>query len=185
MAKYIDQDKVAELVAVKNQIFAARNKAFIDHGIDILSNDIMSNLCIYEIVSKYDPYIQVNFARNGEDAVSGQVQCEFKTSRVNRADKPAAFMFHAMGDLAHERYIFAVRHRDDLELIRLYDISDPDHVAYIFLELWVLRDEWLSRGQMDAAKMKRDVIQITEDLITKQFTTLKKQVILGCEVYRD
>ena len=184
MSKYLDITSVKDLVNIKNIIFAERNRAFSQHGIDILSNDIMSNLCIYEIVSQYDSDVEINFSRNGEDGKSRDHIFEAKTSRINALKHSASFMFHAMGDLAHERYIFAIRRKDNLEIVRLYDISDPDHVAYIFLELWILRDQWYDKGLKDPKSMKRDVIVITEDLLRNNFN-LECKNILGCEVYTD
>ena len=112
MAKYFSSGVLTELAAVRDSIYAERAKIWNTYGVDILDTDCLSSLQIYDVVSQYDKDFNVNFARNGEDGTSRGVMIEQKTSKVDKDVKKAGFMFHAMGDIIHDRYIFAVRNKN-------------------------------------------------------------------------
>ena len=87
MAKYLEPQQVDELNEYRKKIVELRNEAYKKFKIDILDNDTMSALSIYEIVKQYDAEFNINFARNGEDAKSGDVLIEAKASRLERKKK--------------------------------------------------------------------------------------------------
>lgn len=188
MAKYLDPDTLAELDKVRKQIFALRSEAYSKFKIDVLDNDTLSALSIYEIVKDYDPDYNINFARNGEDAVSAGVKIEQKCSRIERKKRsneyPAAqFQFHAMGDLVYPRYILVTRDKDNLQPVRVYDISNEYNLGLVQQHLLEQRRLWLEKGRMDERKMKRDVITISEGVLAG-LKGCVRTVINGCEVLR-
>lgn len=188
MAKYLEPETLAELDEVRKQIFALRSAAYSKFKIDVLDNDTLSALSIYEIVKDYDPNYNINFARNGEDAVSGGVKIEQKCSRIERKKRSgeypeAQFQFHAMGDLEYPRYIMVTRDKDNLAPVKIYDISQKDNVQLVQEHLLEQRRLWLEKGRRDESKMKRDVIVIGEKVL-QQLQGFTRTVILGCEVLR-
>jgi hypothetical protein len=186
MAKYLDPEALKELDQYRKKIFELRAEAYAKFKIDVLDNDTLSALSIYEIVSQYDTDYNINFARNGEDALSQGVKIEQKASRVEKKKRSgeypeAQFQFHAMGDLEYPRYILVSRDKTDLKLIRIYDISSPANVAVIQNYLLAQRSQWLERGRLDESKMKRDVISIGESTL-EQLTGVTRTTVQGCEV---
>ena len=187
MANYLDKSVLADLNEVRKKIFELREEAYKKHKIDVLDNDTLSSLCVYEVVSQYDADYNINFSRNGEDAKSDEVIIEQKCSRIEKKKRSglypdAVFQFHAMGNLEYPRYILSTRNKDDLELIRVYDVSQPDNVKVILEHLLNERNKWLEAGLLDNSKMKRDVICIPEELLRNQLTITKTEVVNGCEV---
>jgi hypothetical protein len=89
-------------------------------------------------------------------------------------------MFHAMGDLFSDRYIFAVRNKKNLELIRLYDIDKKENIEKVQTELQRLKSKYLSKGFR-----KYDVIHLSEDFLMAQVEFRESFVINSCVVYRD
>jgi hypothetical protein len=187
MARYVNQETLSALIESRNRIFPERNRMMEESGIDILDNDTLSSLSIWEIVNEYDSDFTVNFARNGEDGQSNGVITEHKCSSIPpRRDgsvRFGAFQFHAMGQLEYPRYILAARRKDTLEMQRLYDISNPENVQKIINCLMEQRQEWLREGQKDHAKMKRDVIYLQEQFL-QELLIQESTVINGCAVYR-
>jgi hypothetical protein len=170
MAKYLEKELLAKLDEYRHKIFALREEAYRLTGIDVLDNDTLSALSIYEIVSQYDADYNINFARNGEDAMSKKVKIEMKATRIERKKRSglygmAGFQFHAMGDIEYYRYIFVTRDRDTLKLIKIYDISTAENCSQIQLHLLAEREAWLARGRADQKKMKHDVIILPEALL--------------------
>ncbi len=191
MAKYLAPETLAQLDEYRKQIFALREAAYKLTGIDVLDNDTLSALSIYEIVRQYDPNYNINFARNGEDAMSVLndliVYIEMKASRIERKKRSgeyglAGFQFHAMGNIEYDRYILVTRDKATLSLIRIYDISGLENCSAIQTHLLAEREAWLARGRKDQAKMKHDVIQLPEALL--QRFTATKSMIDGVEVVR-
>jgi len=187
MAKYLETTVLAELDEYRRKIFELRAEAYAKTKIDVLDNDTLSALSIYEIVHQYDPFYNVNFSRNGEDGKSKGVLIEQKASRVEKKKKSglyatAGFQFHAMGNLKYDRYIFATRDRSTLNLIKIYDISIKENIELVQSHLLSEREKWLERGRKDQAKMKRDVIIMPEDLLIKNLTGIKKKTFNNCEV---
>ena len=187
MANYLKPEVLAQLDEYRKKIFELREEAYRATGIDVLDNDTLSALSIYEIVSQYDLDYNINFARNGEDAKSNGVDIEMKASRIERKKRSglyglAGFQFHAMGNLDYNRYIFVTRDKATLSLIRVYDIADPANCLQIQAHLLAEREAWLARGRKDQAKMKHDVIQLPEALL--QTFTATTSTIDGVEVVR-
>lgn len=185
MAKYITKEEINRLKTMRDEIFAERNRAFEETGIDLLDNDTLSSLSVYEIVSDYDPDFNVNFARNGEDGISNGVISEHKCSNIvpNKKGeiKSASFQFHAMGKIDYPRYILFVRNKATLELTRMYDISASNSVKAIVDCLQAQSDVWLAEGKKDTAKMKRDVIYLPEEFL-KTLPFKETKVINNCTV---
>ena len=184
VAKYLDKSAIEDLDLYRQQIFEIREKAYAKHGIDILDNDALSSVSIYNLVSHYDPDYNTNFARNGEDAISNGVLIEQKCSRVKNDKELAGFQFHAMGNLIYDRYIFVARRKDNLDLLRIYDISQKDNLKIIHTHLTAERDAWLERGRQDQSKMKRDVVLLSEKMMKEKLTNFTKTKINTCEVIK-
>jgi len=187
MAKYLAPSVLAQLDEYRRQIFDLRQEAYKLTGIDVLDNDTLIALSIYEIVRQYDPNYNINFARNGEDAKSLDVDIEMKASRIERKKRSglyglAGFQFHAMGNIEYDRYILVTRDKATLSLIRIYDIAGAENCLQIQTHLLAEREAWLARGRKDQAKMKHDVIQLPEALL--QTFTAEKSMIDGVEVVR-
>ena len=191
MAKYFDKQKLDIVIAAAKDIVAQRNQVLKQTGIDILDTDAISSALIYETVTQYDSDYNVNFARNGEDAKSNGVLIEQKATRVagpltktgkqrKGAGTDAAFQFHAMGDLDHPRYVFVARHKETLELLRIYDISSEKNTKKVLAHLEFEKAAWLARGFQ-----KRDIILITEKFILGNLTFPHKQTIGNCVILRD
>lgn len=191
MAKYFDKQKLDIVIAAAKDIVAQRNQVLKQTGIDILDTDAISSALIYETVTQYDADYNVNFARNGEDAKSNGVPIEQKATRVagpltktgkqrKGAGTDAAFQFHAMGDLDHPRYVFVARHKETLELLRIYDISSEKNTKKVLAHLEYEKAAWLARGFQ-----KRDIILITEKFILDNLTFPHKQTIGNCVILRD
>jgi len=191
MAKYFDKQKLDIVIAAAKDIVAQRNQVLKQTGIDILDTDAISSALIYETVTQYDPDYNVNFARNGEDAKSNGVLIEQKATRVagpltktgkqrKGAGTDAAFQFHAMGDLDHPRYVFVARHKETLELLRIYDISSEKNTKKVLAHLESEKAAWLARGFQ-----KRDIILVTEKFILDNLTFPHKQTIGNCVILRD
>lgn len=192
-AKYFDSASVAEMNAVRKEMFALREHIYKKYQVDILDTDALSSLSIYEIVVQYDPAYNINFARNGEDAKSNDILIEQKATRVEGAltktGKPrknagtdAAFQFHANGDLESPRYLFVARNKVDLSILRIYDISDKDNRTIILDHLLKERNEWHKKTNGDPIKMKRDVIVLPEKLLLEKLTIKDRKNINGCDI---
>jgi hypothetical protein len=196
MPIYLQQDALAAMNEARKQIFAIRTAMYKAHKIDILDTDALSALSIYEIVSQYDPSYNINFARNGEDAKSGEVLIEQKASRVNspftakgkvrkNGERNAVFLFHAMGDLNHSRYIFVARDKTDLAILRLYDISSQANAEKVHNELMAQRKAWQAKVALDEKNAKRDVIGIDEKFILDNLVLPTNLEIGGCKIFKD
>jgi len=196
MGKYLKSEDLAELNQVRERIFAERTAVYQKYKIDILDTDALSALAIYQIVSQYDPDYNINFSRNNEDAKSKDILIEQKASRVEgpytKTGKPrknagydAVFQFHAMGDIEHQRYIFVARNKEDLSLMRLYDIQEPSNVEKVISHLLNERNLWLERTKGDSKLMKRDIIAIGEKYIRETISFPFNKNIDECEVFID
>jgi len=196
MGKYFDSAALQEMNEVRKRIFAEREAIYKKYKVDVLDTDALSALSIYEIVVQYDSDYNINFARNGEDAQSKGVLIEQKATRVEgaltktgkprkNAGEDAAFQFHAMGDLDYPRYIFVARNKDDLSVIRIYDISNDANRKIVLDHLMGERNAWLDRSQGDQAKMKRDIITLPEKVILEKLQLPTKLEIHGCVILKD
>jgi hypothetical protein len=189
MAKYLDPEVLRELDEYRKRIFAEREEIYRKYRIDVLDNDTLSSLSVYEIVSQYDADYNINFARNGEDAQSNGVLIEQKCSRVEKRKKAgtypdALYQFHAMGDLIYPRYILVSRDKTTLELVRMYDISEPNNVKLVQDYLMKERQAWEDRCAIDKKYMKRDVIGIPESELKEKLIVTEQLVINDCAVVR-
>lgn len=184
MSRYLNPADIQDLIETRNKIFPARIDAYERHEIDVLSNDTLSSLSIWEVVSTYDPHYNVNFSRNDEDAISNGVKIEQKCSSIDKNKsgeyKEAVFMFHAMGDLEYPRYIFTTRDKKTLKLLKLYDIKQERHTQLIANHLYDLRQKWLKKGARSY-----DVINVPEKLLLDKIEFTDKKIIKDCEVYID
>lgn len=196
MAKYFKQHELTEMNEVRKEIFALREKIYKKFKVDVLDTDALSALSIHEIVSQYDPDYNINFARNGEDAISNGVLIEQKATRVEgpltkhgkqrkNAGTDAAFQFHAMGDLVYPRYIFVARNKDDLSVVRIYDISNSNNCKLVQNHLMNERQAWLNRSQGNQAMMKRDIIVLPEKHILENLNLPTRLEINGCVILKD
>jgi hypothetical protein len=189
MANYLDNDSVKALDEYRRKIFALRAEAYSQFKIDVLDNDTLSALSIYEVVHQYEPNYNINFSRNGEDGKSGSVLIEQKASRIEKKKRSgiyamAGFQFHAQGDIEYDRYIFATRDKSTLDLVRIYDISIKDNIELVQNYLLNLRDLWEQKNKKLGKTQKRDVIVLPEDILIKGLKKSVKQTINQCEVIK-
>ena len=189
MAKYLNPEVLKELDEYRKRIFADREEIYRKHKIDVLDTDTLSSLSVYEIVIQYDQDYNINFARNGEDAISNNVKIEQKCSRVEKRKKSgtypdALYQFHAMGDLIYPRYILVSRDKTTLALVKMYDISQPANVKLVQDYLMQERQAWEDRCAIDKKYMKRDVIGIPESVLTENLLVTQKLTIDNCTVIR-
>ena len=190
MANYRTVAELEYMNDVRKIIYQERTKIYQLYQIDLLDNDTMSSLAIWDIVRQYDPNYNVNFARNGEDAISNGVIIEQKCSSIkpNKSGVVgnAVWQFHAMGTLEYPRYIITVRNKATLDPVRLYDISNPESVKAIAGILLDQREQWLEKGKENAVKnMKRDVITLTEKFIVEEFKPAYLNTFNNCQVFKD
>jgi hypothetical protein len=190
MAHYIDPNTLKELNEYRRKIFELREEAYAKFDIDVLDNDTLSALSIYEVVSQYDTSYNINFARNGEDAISNGVLIEQKCSRIEKKKRSglypnAGFQFHAMGNLEYPRYIFATRDKSNLGLIRIYDISNEENTLQVQSHLLTERKKWEDKNKRLGYTQKHDVIILPEELLIGHLKNATKQVINGVEIIKD
>lgn len=197
MAKYFPPAVLKEMNAARVEMFKQRNIIYQKYKVDLLdTTDSLSALSIHEIVSQLDPHYNINFARGGEDAISNQILIEQKAARVEGALTPtgkprknagtdAAWQFHAMGDIKADRFILAARNKDDLEVKRIYDISNAANTQKIADHLLLKRNTWLNKGVEDKSKMKRDAIAIDEKTILAIIKFKSSKTVNGCQVMKD
>lgn len=183
MSKYLEKPAIEDLISYREKIFAVHKEVYEEYGIDILANDTLSSLSIWEIVSKYDPDYNTNFHRNGEDGKSGEVLIENKCStvapsRTKGTVGKAGFQFHAQGHLAHDRYIFAVRRKDNLKLARIWDIGSAGGVAAVQQCLEEGKQKWISKG-----KPNHDAIVVPEKLLLT-LPVIETIIIDDCKVIK-
>lgn len=187
--RYLDKEKLYQLNLIRKEIFDLRQKAHEYSGVDILDTDAMSLLSIFEIVNQYDKNFNINLARNGEDAISDKQLIECKASKIGNdftktgklrknVGVDASFLFHANGELIHQRYILAARRKENLNIVRLYDVSDEESCKIIHEHLISERELWLNKG----SNQKRDVISLPEKILT-MLPVKKKIVINGVNVF--
>ena len=189
MAKYLNPESLVQLDEYRRKIFALRAEAYKKYGIDLLDNDTLSALSIYEIVQMYDKFYNINFARNGEDAKSNGILIEQKASRVEKKKRSglyadAGFQFHAQGDIEYNRYIFATRDKGTLDLIRIYDISIEENTKLVQNYLLKLRAQWEQKNKDLGKTQKRDVIELPESVLTSGLKNTLVQKFNSCEVIK-
>jgi hypothetical protein len=198
MANYLDKSALIELDEYRKKIFALREEAYNKFKIDVLDNDTLSALSIYEIVSQYDSNYNINFSRNGEDGKSlietktgtpKEILIEQKASRIEKKKRSglypsAGFQFHAMGNIEYDRYIFAARDKGTLELIRIYDISVKENTKLVQKHLLGERSKWEDKNKKLGRTQKHDVIIMPEDVLISGLKNATKTTIKGVEVIK-
>ena len=188
MAQYLTEELTSTLENNIGTVLDVREQLLKSTGVDLLSNDTLSNIMIQKVVRKYDQHFEVNMARNGEDArTQSIIDMELKTATLQKHKRSdtypvATFQFHAMGDLEHGSYLFAVRDKTTLRIVSIYDIRLPKNVQTIEKRLQELSDDWYEKAQI--TKTKYDVISVNETFL-KQYIQLYMEVIDGVKVYRD
>lgn len=187
MAIYLDKEVIEDLIDYRNKIFALAKKVYEKHNIDILANDTLNALSIHEIVSAYDNNYNTNFHRNEEDAKSSdetgkEVLIENKCATVKPNKKglvgKSGWQFHAQGNLNYSRYIFAVRRKDNLKIVRMYDISSAEATAAVQQCLAEMKQKWIDRG-----KPNHDAIIVPEKLLLSM-PVIKTLQIKNCTVIK-
>jgi hypothetical protein len=180
MAIYLDQNTINDLIQYRNGIFKLAEEVYSKHKIDILTNDTLNALSIHEIVSVYDKDYNTNFHRHDEDAKSNEVLIENKCSTVKPNKKglvgKSVWQFHAQGKLNYDRYIFAIRRKDNLEIVRLYDITSKTAIDAVQNCLAEMKQKWIDKG-----KPNHDAIMVPEKLLL-EIPVINKTVINNCEV---
>jgi hypothetical protein len=192
MPKYFGDEALEEMQAVLKKIYAEREAIHRKYGVNLLDNDALSSLTIYDIVKQYDSDYNINFARNGEDAKSNDILVEQKTTQVDnnpftKKGNPrksvggkVSWAFHVGGDLDHARYIFVVRSKLDLSILRIYDISSVDNRKVVLDALEEKRTAWHQRGFQ-----KNDIIAVSEKTILENCNFSKKFTFNNCKVFKD
>lgn len=197
MGKYFTEADLEKMDEYRRQIYAIREQMYREFGVDALDTDTLSSIATYQIVKQYDPDYNVNFARNGEDAKSGEVLIEQKACRVDPNpltptgrprkgyNQDADFQFHAMGDLAHQRYILVARSQTDLGLLRIYDFQSEANCQAAIKELTEKKDKWYAKATKKQKDAKRDVITVDEKFVLANLKFSSTTVIDNCTVHRD
>lgn len=180
MSIYLDPQSIKDLMNARDKIFAEAQQIYAQHGIDVLANDTLNALSIHEIVTAYDPDYNTNFHRNGEDAKSRDRLIENKcaTKQPNRwgVVGKCGWQFHAQGRLEYDRYIFAVRQKDTLEIVRLWDIGSASATQAVQACLMQERQKWIDKG-----KPNHDAIMVPETLLLAQ-PVVRQSTINRCKV---
>jgi hypothetical protein len=177
---YLDHAQITDLIAMAEQVNKIRDNAYSKHGVDILTNDVMSSLSMYEIIKDYDPDYNPNFHRNGEDGRSGSVLIERKcaTKLPNKSGNisGAGWLFHAQETDKSSRYIFAIRNKNNSKIVRIYDIQSDQALAVVKGCLDAGRQEWINRG-----KPNHDAVTVPEKILS-DLPLIKEMTIKDCIV---
>lgn len=173
-AIFLTKDQIVNLIDYKNKIFESRNTVYNNYGIDILSNDILSSLAMWEIIFEYDPEYTPNFHRNGIDGKSSQFLIERKCSKKmpNKEGKVGLsdWKFHAQEKNTADRYIFGVRRADNLDMVRIYDIQSKSALNKIHQCLSTGKQRWIDKGRPNW-----DALVVPEKILT----TIKPKQLLN------
>ena len=183
---YLDKPTLLELIEYNKKLIAIREEGFRKFNIDLMENDTSSALSAYEIIKQYDPNYNINFARNGEDGKSNDVLIEQKASKINKLKgsgySKATFQFHAQGDIEYNRYIFIARDKVTLEIIRIYDISNPVNVLLVQTHLLGERAAWEAKNKRLGRTQKHDGIGIREKVLIGNLVNTTSKIIDNCKV---
>lgn len=197
MGKYYSPHQLADMWASAQNILAVRAEVRTGHEIDILSTDVISALIDYQTIKQYDEDFNINLARNGEDGKSNGTHIELKSSQVDgpwtkrgrlrkNAFRDASFMFHALGDIKHDRYIFVARNKADLSIDRLYDIASYENCDKVYQCLLIEKNKWIEKVSLSQKKGKHDPIFIKEEFLIDLFPKTHIPLIIdGVKVFKD
>lgn len=148
---FLNKDQILDLINYKNIIFDKRNEVYDCYNIDILSNDILSSLSMYEIIFEYDKDYTPNFHRNGIDGKSSDILIERKCSKKTPNKKGEVglsdWKFHAQEKNKADRYIFGIRRADNLKMVRIYDIQSNNALHAIHQCLENGKQKWINKGR--------------------------------------
>ena len=177
---YLDAQNISQLIVMAKRILEIRDEAFNLHGVDVLTNDVMSSLAMYEIIKTYDSDYDPNFHRNGADGRSGDILIERKcaTKMPNKSGQitQAGWLFHAQETDKSNRYIFAIRNKTNSQIVRMYDIQSELALATVRDCLNQGRELWINRG-----KPNHDAITVPEKIL--QALPIKQELTInGCLV---
>lgn len=182
MGIYLEEKTIQDLINYRDKIFALAEEVMKNYGIDILANDTLNALSIHEIVKTYDSDYNTNFHRNDEDAKSGDVLIENKCATKEPNKKGvvgnSGWQFHAQGKLNYDRYIFAIRRKDNLKIVRLYDITSAHATTVVQSCLSTLKQKWIDKG-----KPNHDAIVVSEKLLA-DIEPIKTVIINNCKVIK-
>jgi hypothetical protein len=185
-SNYLDKSTLLELFEYNDKILALREEGFRKFNIDLMENDTSSALSAYKIIKQYDPNYNINFARNGEDGKSNDVLIEQKARKVNKLKgsgySKASFQFHAQGDIEYDRYIFIAMDKVTLEIIRIYDISNPVNVSAVQTHLLGERAKWEAKNKKLGRTQKHDGIVISEKVLIDNFVNTTSKIFDNCKV---
>lgn len=182
MSIYYEESTIQNLIEYRNRIFKLAEEVMNQYGLDILANDTLNSLSIHEIVKTYDKNYNTNFHRNNEDAKSGKTLIENKcaTKEANKKGKVGncGWQFHAQGKLNYDRYIFAIRQRNNLKIVRIYDITSSQAINTVQTCLAKLKQKWIDKG-----KPNHDGISFPEKLLLN-ITPIETLTINNCKVIK-
>lgn len=143
MSKYLSQEELKLLCDASQRVKDIRNGIYSSLEVDLFDTDVLSSILALSDIRQYDARYEINFSRNGEDARSGPILIEQKTTSITKPTKKTRFMFHALGDLHHPRYIFVVRSTYTLNIHRIYDFMDPSNRQVLISSLEEQRAKYL------------------------------------------
>lgn len=179
---FFTKDQILDLINYKNLIFDSRNKIYEKYGIDVLSNDILSSLDMWEIIFEYDSEYTPNFHRNGIDGKSSNLLIERKCSKKmpskNGAVGLSDWKFHAQEKNRADRYIFGIRRADDLSMARIYDIQSKSALNAVHQCLENGRQKWIDKGRPNW-----DALVVPEKILIG-FNTIEKFNIKNCVIIK-
>lgn len=148
---FLDKDQILNLIKYRDIIFDHRNKVYENYNFDILSNDILSSLSMWEIILEYDKDYTPNFHRNGIDGKSSNILIERKCSKKSPNSKGEVglsdWKFHAKEKTKANRYIFGIRRTDNLEMVRIYDVQSEKALELIYKHLENEKQKYIKKGQ--------------------------------------
>lgn len=179
---FFDKEQILDLIKYKNIIFNKRNKVYQTYNIDILSNDILSSLDMWEIIFEYDSQYTPNFHRNGPDGKSSDLLIERKCSKI-KPNKKGEFglsdwKFHAQEKNKADRYIFGVRRADNLSMVRIYDIQSDAGLKSVHQCLENGRQKWIEKGRPNW-----DALVVPEKILIG-FVPIEKLNIKNCVIIK-
>lgn len=182
MSYYLDKQSIQDIISHRDKIFAEARAVMQKYGIDVLANDTLSALQIWEIVVTYDSDYNINFHRNGEDAKSNGILIENKCStskpKKDGTVSKSGWQFHAQGVLDYPRYVFAARRKDNLEIVRIWDVSSDTATTVVKNCLEELKQKWIDKG-----KPNHDAILVPEKLLM-ELPVIEKITHGSCQVYK-
>ncbi len=142
-----------------NGILKIREECLKQYGVDLASTDNSRKIVVAKALEgRFNP----SFKRNGVDGILDGIETELKTTKINSESVAAAFQFHVMGDIVHNRYLFVVMDTF-LNVLRSYDVANPASVEAVNCFLKEAKSDYLMKHR--GVVQKRDIIDIPESFI--------------------